>query len=304
MSSVVPLAGSLGWACSALANANWGTRLTPLFDRLPEIGRDPTAISSRSGILDQAWDVNLYPLLIGLGPRAARFLARIVSTDRVPADAGLYRPTVTLDDTADRLLSVRLEKTAIATLLIDPVDPAARADAVVWAQRLVEAGVYLPLAVMFDCDGSRQATALRDRLPVSVIELHPNDPALGSCDVLKAMLPGLPFHQRTLVGVDLSDTRAALQAGSRAVATAVRWRGAAGRAQAFEQAWANLPPISPAGVLAWVTASPEYSIGDFDATANLLVERLGLSTTCVYAPFFDPGYAPGERLLSLTVVGA
>ena len=293
-----------GWTRNAGADSR--RRLTPVFENLPEMSRvaDASATPSLGATIEQDWDFKLYPLLIGLGPRAERFVETLASSARVPADAGLYRPMVAAADTSDDVLALRLEKTAIAMLLIDPDDPAACREAMLWAQRLVDAEIDLPLALTFDSRGSSQAAAVRHCLPVPVIEVKPSLTALDAWSVIAAMLPGLPFHQPTVVGVDLRDTRAALQAGPRAVATAVRWRGAVGLPQALEQAWASLPPMPPAGVLAWVTTSPEYSIGEFDATLNLLAERLGPSTTCVYAPFFDPGYATGERLLSLTVVGA
>lgn len=279
--------------------------VAPLFECLPDVlsRACPTPTASIGGAVDLDWDLNLYPLLIGLGARAERFLEHLASSRDLPMDAGLYRPGAASIDAAAGWLDLRLQKTAIAMLLVDPDEPAALQQATDWAQRLVEAEVYLPVAVVFASRTSAVVTAWRSSLPLPVIELPATDPVTDCWPVIEAMLPGLPFHQPTLVGVDLSDTRSVLRAGSRAVATAVRWRKSDSRARALDQAWASLPPILPAGVLAWVTASAEYSIHEFDATLTLLDNRLGPSVTCLLAPYIDPSFAVGDRMLSLTIVG-
>ncbi len=293
-----------GWAKTTGADSR--RRLTPAFENLPVMSRvaDASATPSLGATSEQDSDFNLYPLLIGLGPRAERFVETLASSVRVPADAGLYRPMVAAADTSEDVLALRLEKTAIAMLLIDPDDPAACREAMIWAQRLVDAEIDLPLALTFDSRGASQVAAVRHCLPLPLIEVRPSQTEQDAWAVIEAMLPGLPFHQPTLVGVDLYDTRSILRAGPRLVATAVRWRDPESRAVAFERAWSSLPAISPTGVLAWETASTEYSIGDFDATCTLLDTRLGPSATCAVAPYIDPNFAAGERLLSLTVVGA
>jgi hypothetical protein len=279
--------------------------VAPVFECLPDVlsRACPTPTASVGGTVDLDWDLNLYPLLIGLGPRAERFLEHLASSGAFPVDAGLYRPGTASIDAAEGWLDLRLQKTAVAMLLVDPDDPAALRQATDWAQWLSEAEVYLPVALVFASRTSAIVTAWRSSLPLPVIEVQATAPVRDSWSVIGAMLPGLPFHQPTLVGVDLSDTRSVLRAGSRAVATAVRWRNSDSRARALDQAWASLPPILPAGVLVWVTASAEYSIDEFDATLTLLDNRLGPSVTCAFAPYIDPSFAAGARVLSLTIVG-
>lgn len=280
--------------------------LTAVFERLPAVlsGAVATPVSSLGGPLDADWDLNLYPLLIGLGPRAERLLEHLAGSAALPADAGLYHPARAPVRDADGWLERRLQKTAIAMLLVDPEDPAARRDAWAWARRLAQAEVYLPVALVFDRRGPIPKHAWHQGLPLPVIEIQVSEPALGPWSVIQAMLPGLPFHQPTLVGVDLVDTRSALQAGPRAVATAVRWSASFDRAAAIERACTRLPPSHPAGILGWITTSPDYSIDEFDDTLQLLEQRFGPSAAVVCAPFIDTGFAPGERLLSLTMIGA
>lgn len=130
--------------------------LVPVFERLPAVlsGAVATPGSSFGGGLGADGDLNLYPLLIGLGPRAERVLDHLAGRGALPTDAGLYRPARAPVRDADGWLERRLQKTAIAMLLVDPEDPAARRDAWAWARRLVQAEVYLPVALVFDRRGS------------------------------------------------------------------------------------------------------------------------------------------------------
>ncbi|KAA6182514.1 hypothetical protein F2Q65_17750 [Thiohalocapsa marina] len=276
--------------------------LAPAFERLPDVVG--SAITTPTASRFNVWDLNNFPLLIGLGPRAEGFVEQLAASGAVPEDAGLYRPGRASADAAEGWLDLRLQKTDSAMLLIDPDDPVARHDATVWAQQLVQADVYIAVALLLDSRASAPDTAWRESLPLTVIELQAADPALSFATAIEAMLPALPFNRRILIGVDPSDTRSVLRSGSRAVATTVRWRGPEGRALALDQAFARLSSIAPAGVLAWVTTCAEYDLYEFDATCNLLVERLGPSASCVHAPYVNPAFAPGERLLSLTVIGA
>jgi hypothetical protein len=135
------------------------------------------------------------------------------------------------------------------------------------------------------------------------IEVQTTDPALDTRNIVEAMLTGLPFHQPTLVGVDLCDMRAALRAGPKALATAVRWNEPEGCVRALDRAWVGLPPTLCKGVLAWVNAGTDFSMWVFDNLLQALDARLESGAFGVLAPYIDPSLADGERLLSLTVVG-
>ena len=96
-----------------------------------------------------------------------------------------------------------------------------------------------------------------------------------------------------------------LRSGPRAVATAVRWREPDGEALATGQALAHLRSLSPSGVIAWINTSDDYSIREFEATATTLLDsHRNSSASVVIAPYIDPTFADGERLLNLTVIGA
>ncbi|WP_201244313.1 hypothetical protein [Halochromatium salexigens] len=97
--------------------------------------------------------------------------------------------------------------------------------------------------------------------------------------------------------------RALLNAGYRAWSTAVYSPPSEDCIEAIARASANLPPFTPAGAFAWITSSPEFSIGEFDTIGQTLWKRMDHQGSVIYAPFLDPSYAEGERLLSLTFFG-
>ncbi|MEA1053443.1 hypothetical protein U5801_27105, partial [Lamprobacter modestohalophilus] len=243
-------------------------------------------------------------MLIGLGPRAERVIDQLRATTLLPTEAGLYRTGRRIQQEAPNVLAQRLQKTSAAMLLIDPDDAAARDDARVWARQLIDEEVYLSVALVLNT-AQTQAPDLswQAALGLPVIDVCPDTSGLDVTTIVSAMLPGLPFNRPTLVGVDPIDVRTLLNAGYRAWTTAVYSPPSEGSAAAIARAFANLPPFKPAGAFAWVTSSPEFSIGEFNTIGQTLSKKLDHQGSVIYAPFLDPSYAEGERLLSLTFFG-
>ncbi len=191
----------------------------------------------------------------------------------------------------------------MSMLLIDPDDPAARVGAQDWAQRLIDAGIDLSVALVLESRGVDPDPAWRAALGLPVIEVRANAQGLAESKIVDAMLPALPYCQPALFGVHRFDLHAVLSTGSQGWTTAVYSRSPEDCGSAVARAFADLPLIRPAGVMVWITTGIEFSIGEFDAMLHALNMQVDEDTVAVISPYIDRGYAKGERLLSLTVIG-
>ena len=319
--SATSLLGLGGWSSASAAASKQASLqpLTPVFEHLPQVMVDAkrwhqqTQASfadserergkSRFELRVDEDDYSNYPLLIGLGPRAEHIIDQIKATAIIPEEAGLYRTGQPAQQEAPNWLAQRLQKTSAVMLLIDPDDRAARDDARVWARQLIEDEVYLSVALVLETQQPASDPSWQAKLGLPVVQVCADNAGLDTTAIVSAMLPGLPFNRPTLVGVDPIDVRTLLNAGYRAWTTAVYSPPSEDCIEAIARASANLPPFTPAGALAWVTTSLDFSIGEFDTIGRTLRERTDHRAAVIHVPFLDPSYAEGERLLSLTFFG-
>ncbi|NBC46908.1 MAG: hypothetical protein GVY22_02715 [Gammaproteobacteria bacterium] len=293
--------------------------LTPVFDQLPQAMHEARR---RSWAMRASWDAatgaardtaivepdddaydGLYPLLIGFGPRAERILDQLHAAGAIAADAGLYRTGRAASQPVSNWLAQRLERTAVVMLVIDPDEPAAREEALQWARQLVDDGVYLSVALVLDSQGEGLDPSWRSALGIPVIEVCVGRCGLDTRTIVRAMLPGVPFNRQGLIGVDLLDVRTVLTTGSRAWTTAVNSPSAEDGPTAIARGFANLPPVRPTGVLAWVNAGCDFGIEEFETLLATIHADADDEALCILAPLIDPDYAENERLISLTLIG-
>jgi hypothetical protein len=309
-----------GWsAAGATVQRPLLQSLTPVFDQLPQAMSEARRLHQALCVswgdtehetdalsrldLDDDVDNGIYPLVIGLGPRAERLLDQLQAAGAIDDAAGLYRTGRAASQPATNWLEQRLERTAVVMLVIDPDEPAACDAALRWARQLVDDALYLRVALVLDAQGGGPDPAWRKALGIPVIEVCTGHCGLDTPTIVRAMLPGLPFNRQSLIGVDLSDIRTVLSTGTRAWATAVHSPPAEDGPSAIARGFANLPPVRPTGVLAWTNAGCDFSIEEFDTLRAATQAEAGDEALCILAPLIDPDYAERERLVSLTLIG-
>lgn len=290
--------------------------LTPVFELLPQLfavnrvqpHRSSTAVTvqrpKRGAPSPVDWSDSLsYPLIIGLGPRAEQIAEHAVSSLVIPEDAGVYRADNTGVQSAE-WLPLRFEKSAAVVVIVDPDDEQARCDSIVLANRLKEADIYLAVALVLDTQVATIDPAWRAALTLPVIGVCKTQPALGTAPIVHALLPGLPFQQQTLVGLDLADIRTVLEVGSCAWTTAIRWQEPSECAPIINRALSMVPRTLPLGVLALLNTGSQFSIDDFHLMVMTLQEHLPAGIAMAAAPVMNERVTNGEVVLSLTVVGS
>jgi hypothetical protein len=285
----------------ALEDGHVGARrlLVPVWDPIATTADAPTPASDGGR-------TNLRPLLIGLGPAGEALVEQARHHPMRPPDAGLYRSLAAPADGAAGIDSARLARCRSALLLIDSADPQALADAVAWAQQLERHQVPMRLGVLVGTAASEASTPTRAALRralTNLIEVRSRRATLEATRTVALLVPGLAFLHRGLVDVDADALRRLLASTASARAAAVRWQHEALLPAALANACLPLEPSGCRGVMAWLHAGHDISIGEFDAAKTGLAQRLPAGAETLLAVHVHPEWPERRRRIALVMAG-
>jgi hypothetical protein len=254
--------------------------------------------------VSDGWSHGIYPLVIGLGPRAEALVDQLPQRLILPEDVGLYRSGPAGNARGEDWFQLRLAHCASALIVVDATDPQALAAAADWTGQLVQAGVYLHARVVVEVPDDAQDPDWLGVLPSPTLVVRQHATALDPLGTIAAMLYGLPCLHQSFCGYDAADLRMMLELGPRAFATAVRWTDREGLASAFATAYTALSPGDCRGAILFLSTGSDFRLAEFDEAANQLAAWLPLDAPACLVPLVIPGLAKGERVFNLTLMGA
>lgn len=277
--------------------------LVPVFERLPEALATPRHPGQPAR----------FPLVIGLGRAAQQLVDQIGPQPWIPPDAALYRSGPPAHDSglqvqhgSEHWLRQRLEVCDSALLLIDTADPRALGEGLVWARQLATHAVELRAALLLNTRTATVPEAWRRALGeylIGAIELRTRGATLDVRSTLRVFLQGLPFMQKGLFGYRPADFIWALSAGACARTTAVQWSHATILPVAIRAASRCLDVREPRGLLAWIHAHEDFTIGEYDAIRAQCERLLPEEGRGMIAVNLHPEWPKPRKVLNLILVG-
>lgn len=281
----------------AQAHEDPALRLIPVFERFPQALAEPRPPGYAAR----------FPLVIALGQRARLSVEHLGQHAQLPPDAGLYRAGPPASRAWPDWLQARLQVCESALLLIDTADPQALDAGLDWAGQLAAHRIGLRAALVLDAQRTgvpqRWRQTLGATLGGTVIVQRTRGATLGVVPSARMFLQGLPFLPTGAFVHERSDVIEVLSAGADARTTAVQWAHATIMPVAVRAAGDCLDLECPRGLIAWVHASEDFSIGDY-ADIRAQCERiLPDDGNGLMALTLHPEWTTPHRVLSLTLVG-
>lgn len=240
-----------------------------------------------------------HPLVIGLGRKAGSVLARMGAGELSNAtNAG---PQLDAD-----WLHAQLDSCAVAILVIDTTDPAALDTALYWAKQI---SLYQPIelraAILLGNDESRPARFLESSMAQYFHGVLRIDAGTADDDTQAAalLLDGWFQQDEAAIVIPVQHIREQLTQGrATARCRTIAWHGDCHRA--MTQTMATWSDEQPGSMLAWLHATQDLSVDEFEQACAALSQYLAPSAPLGVSVIIRPDWAgTGRRAFSLVSTG-
>jgi hypothetical protein len=240
-----------------------------------------------------------HPFVIGLGRKASAMLARMGAGELIGA-TNLAGPQLDAD-----WLDAQLDSCAVAILVIDTTDPTAVNAAAYWARQFgLYQNIELRAALLLGHEDSPAARFLRVDMAYfhGVLRI---DAGTADDDTQAAalLLDGWFQQDEAAIVIPVQHIREQLTQGrATARCRTIAWHGDSHRA--MTQTMATWSDEQPGSMLAWLHATQDLSVDEFEQACAALSQYLAPSAPLGVSVIIRPDWAgTGRRAFSLVTTG-